>query len=147
MLVFTSVLLILGFSTTVLAANGPCDLPEFCTPSQVLGCMNSIDFGSNYYKEAIDDIIKLVEPYVYLDILKNPPQPKGFNNYFKPIDLIAELRKVKTENTNFYEFYRSVQKALTSVQDGHFIFEFVGNNDFTNKLAQFFCHSTITAVH
>ena len=121
-----------------LAANGPCDLPRYCTPSQVFGCMNSIDFGSSYYKEAIDDIIKLVEPYVYLDILKNPPQPEGFSNYFKPVDLIAELKKVKTEGTNFYEFYRSVQKALNTAKDGHFYFDFPGNKDFDNKLVDFY---------
>ena len=136
-MIITTVLLILGFSTTVLGANGACDLPKYCTPSQVIGCMFSIDFGNTYYKEAVDDIIKLVEPYVYLDILKNPPQPEGFNNYFKPVDLIAELRKVKTEGTNFYEFYRSVQKALMSTQDGHFEFTFYGNKDFDNKLGQF----------
>ena len=136
-MIITTVLLILGFSTTVLGANGACDLPKYCTPSQVIGCMSSIDFGNTYYKEAVDDIIKLVEPYVYLDILKNPPQPEGFNNYFKPVDLIAELRKVKTEGTNFYEFYRSVQKALMSTQDGHFEFTFYGNKDFDNKLGQF----------
>ena len=136
MMEFVLVLLALGFSA-VLAANGPCDLPQYCTPSQVLGCMNSIDFGSTYYKEALDDIIKLVEPYVYLDILKNPPQPKGFNDYFKPVDLISELRKVKTEGTNFYEFYRSVQKALKSTQDGHFGFFFEGNKDYNNMLNTF----------
>ena len=136
MLLITSLLLILG-CCTVLATNGPCDLPLYCTPSQVLGCVNSIDFGNTYYKEAIDDIIKLVEPYVYLDILKNPPQPEGFKNYFKPVDLIAELKKVKTEGTNFYEFFRSVQKALMSVQDGHFGFDFLGNNDFDNKIKYF----------
>lgn len=136
MLRIVSLLFILGCST-VLAADDPCDLPTFCTPSQVLGCLNSVDFGSNYYKEALDDIIKLVEPYVFLDILKNPPQPNGFSNYFKPVDLIAELRKVKTEDTNFYEFYRSVQKALFSVQDGHFSFNFPGNNDYDTKLTDF----------
>ena len=137
MLGITLLVLILGCST-VLAANGPCDLPPCCTPSQVIGCMNSIDFGSNYYKEAIDDIVKLVEPYVYLDILKNPPQPEGFSDYFKPVDLIGELRKVKTEGTNFYEFYRSVQKALYSAQDGHFGFRFEGNNDYKTKLTTFY---------
>lgn len=133
----TLLLFIVGCGAA-LAANGPCDLPRYCTPSQVFGCMNSIDFGSSYYKEAIDDIIKLVEPYVYLDILKNPPQPNGFSNYFKPVDLIAELKKVKTEGTNFYEFYRSVQKALYSTKDGHFVFQFPGNKDYDNKLSNFF---------
>ena len=136
MLGIISLVLVLSCST-VLAANGPCDLPKYCTPSQVLGCMNSIDFGSNYYKEVIEDMVKLVEPYVFLDILKNPPQPKGFNNYFKPVDLIGELRKVKTDGTNFYEFYRSVQKALFSAQDGHFQFTFIGNNDYDTMLIDF----------
>ena len=133
----TLLLFIVGCGAA-LAANGPCDLPKFCTPSQVFGCMNSIDFGSSYYKEAIDDIIKLVEPYVYLDILKNPPQPEGFSNYFKPVDLIAELKKVKTEGTNFYDFYRSVQKTLNSAKDGHFYFDFPGNRVFDNKLVDFY---------
>ena len=137
MLRITLLLFIVGCGA-VLAANGPCDLPRYCTPSQVFGCMNSIDFGSSYYKEAIDDIIKLVEPYVYLDILKNPPQPNGFNNYFKPVDLIAELKKVKTEGTNFYEFYRSVQKALYSAKDAHFSFFFPGNKVFDTMLSDFY---------
>ena len=123
--------------TPALVSGDLCDT-RFCTPSQAIASLRSVKFTDSYYKEAINDIIKSVEPYVYLDILKNPPQPEGFTDYFKPIDLIAELKKVKTENTNFYDFYREVKKLLMATQDGHFSFMFTGNKQFDNKLTSIY---------
>ena len=125
--------------TSMLAVgDGPCDtLTEFCTPSQVIGCLRSIKFTDDYFKEALDDIVKSLEPYVFLDILKNPPQPEGLSDYFTPVDLVEELKKVKTEGTNFYDFYRDVQGILARAQDGHFGFSFTGNEKFNNKLTDF----------
>ena len=134
---FTTLLVLC--STSALVSAGPCDsLPMFCTPTQAINCVRSDKFEDSYYKEAIDDIAKAVEPYIFLDILKNPPQPDNFTDYFKPLDLIAELKKVPTENTNFYDFFRKTQEALMATQDGHFSFQFLGNKQFDNKLMNFY---------
>ena len=104
----------------------------------MIGCLRSVKFTDEYFKEALDDIIKSTEPYVYTDILKNPPQPEGLGDYFTPLDLVGELKKVKTEGTNFYDFYRDVQGILIRAQDGHFGFSFLGNQQFKTKLTDFF---------
>lgn len=124
--------------TLAFAADDPCDLGEFCTPKEVLKCVRSVKFDSTYYKEIINDIITIIEQYVYSDILKNPPQPEGLTDYFEPVDLIAELKNVKTEDVSFYDFYREAQGILMKAQDGHFVFSFAGNEDYDNKISNFY---------
>ena len=134
---FTTLLVLYGTSTLV--AADVCDsVPAFCTPTQVINCLRSVKFTDSYYKETIDDIVKSVEPYIYLDILKNPPQPDNFTDYFTPLDIVSELKKVPTENTNFYDFYRKTQEILIGAKDNHFVFQFFGNKQFDNKLMNFY---------
>ena len=139
MLIVTMLLLL----TQLVSGNNnddedPCKLPKYCTPAQVMKCVKSVRYESSYYSEVIADIIALTEPYVYLDILKNPPQPAGFPDYFKPVDLIGELRAVDTNATDFYEFLRSVKRVLNMARDGHFVFQFLGNEQHENKALNFF---------
>lgn len=137
-LIITASLLLASSCATESTVDDPCYLPEYCTPAQAIACARKADFGRDYYKSAIDDIITLLEPYVFLDILKNPPQPEGFSGYFKAVDLISSLKKVDTNPESFYDFYRSVKSILISAQDGHLGYSFYGNNEYANKLADFF---------
>ena len=118
-------------------SDDPCYLPEYCTPAQAIACVRKANFGSDFYKSVIDDIVTLTEPYVFLDILKNPPQPEGFSGYFKPVDLIANLKKISTSPASFYDFYRSLQRVLISAQDGHLRYFFPGNENYDHKLLNF----------
>ena len=71
-------LFVLCCVSTLAVSDNPCyAVPAFCTPAQAVGCLGSIKFTDSYFKEALDDIVKSLEPYVFLDILKNPPSPKG----------------------------------------------------------------------
>lgn len=130
--------LLVGSHAAEVSSDDPCYLPQFCTPAQAIACARRDNFGSDYYKGVIEDIVTLTEPYVFLDILKNPPQPEGFSGYFKPVDLISDLKKVNTSATNFYDFYRSVKRVLTSAQDGHFVYSFSGNKEYEFKLINFY---------
>lgn len=139
-LVFTglSVLLLVLLSTLCVAesepSTDPCDLKDYCTPEEAFECVKKANFESDYYKGIIDDLVALIEPYVFLEILKNPPQPNGFSNYIKAVDLIGELRNVSTSPASYYDFFRTVQRVLNSARDGHFAFVFLGNDAYENKV-------------
>ena len=62
-------------------------------------------------KELINNLKNIVERYVYLDILKNPPQPK--ENYHNIVDLIEELENVNTEERPLYDFVRDVNLIIS----------------------------------
>ena len=140
---FATLALALSLATVTGAApssndNPLCYLPQYCTPEQVINCMKSVVFEQAYYKSVIDDIITLLDPYVFTDILKNPPQPEGFTDYFKPVDLIAELRKINTNPATFYEFYCSIKRVLNLAQDGHLSYIFDGSDKYDHDLLEFY---------
>lgn len=59
--------------------------------------------------------------YVYTDIAKNPPEIDGIPNYHhRKIDLKAEIKRMKTANRFFYEFYQELFSILATVKDLHF---------------------------
>ena len=68
-------------------------------------------------KSLVDNLKKILERYVFLDILKNPPQPS--ENYFNTVDLIDELNNINTEKRSLYEFYRDIKTILNKCQDLH----------------------------
>ena len=71
----------------------------------------------------------LLERYVYLDILRNPPQTSG--NSFEQIDLISELNNyVCSIDNNLYDFYRKIKKIIDKAKDLHLNFEFNINHKF-----------------
>ena len=69
-------------------------------------------------KKIIKSFKAICERYVYLDILKNPPQPK--ENYFNVVNLIDDLGKINTDTRPLYDFYRDVKMAINKCQDLHF---------------------------
>jgi len=68
-------------------------------------------------KNLIDKLVQILERYVYLDILKNPPQPS--DNYHNIIDMIKELNNVNKDKRSLYDFYRDVKIIIDKCQDLH----------------------------
>jgi len=50
-------------------------------------------------KKLISKLEQILERYVYLDILKNPPQPS--ENYHNKVDIIKELNEVTRSSLRF----------------------------------------------
>jgi len=68
-------------------------------------------------KNLIDKLVQILERYVYLDILKNPPQPS--ENYHNIVDMIKELNDVNKDKRSLYDFYRDVKIIIDKCQDIH----------------------------
>ena len=65
----------------------------------------------------INNLKKILERYVYLDIAKLPPQP--LKGYINEVDLIKELSNVNQEERPLYDFYRDVKIIIDKCQDLH----------------------------
>ena len=75
----------------------------------------------DYCNKVIDNMVSILnEGYVYLDFLKAPKQPEGYDDYFPKVDLIAELNAINKTDRLFYEFYRDIENVLEKTRDGHF---------------------------
>ena len=68
-------------------------------------------------KKIINDLKEKLERYVYLDILKAPPQPS--KGYHTTVDLIKELNNVNTAKRSLYNFYRDIKIIIDKCQDFH----------------------------
>ena len=78
--------------------------------------------GLDYYNNVIDDLKKILNYYVYIDLAKNPPQPSFDKDYFPKVDTYAELKKIRselTEETNYYDFFRKIRILIDSYRDAH----------------------------
>ena len=78
----------------------------------------------NFYSDSIQHIKKILNRYVYLDIIQNPPQPEGREEYFTKVNLLDELDKVDINQTNFYKFYQDVLRIISKAHDGHISIKF-----------------------
>lgn len=93
--------------------------------------------SSDDCNEVIDSLKHLLERYVYLDILRNPPQTSG--NSFEQIDLISELNNyVCSIDNNLYDFYRKIKKIIDKAKDLHLSFKFNINHKFQAINSYFF---------
>ena len=54
----------------------------------------------------------LNEGYVYLDFLKAPKQPKGYDDYIPKVDLISELNAINKKDRYFRILYNKVKIHL-----------------------------------
>ena len=80
--------------------------------------VNEINKNAQYSKTDYDNIISNLTKYfenryIYLDIAKSPPPP------YKPVDIIKELKSIKTEKITFYEFFQELTKSILKLKDGH----------------------------
>ena len=87
--------------------------------------------GQKYYLEVIENLEKILNYYVYLELAKNPPQPSFDPNYFPKVDTIGYLENLKTkitEDTNSYDFYRDLKILIDGYKDAHMSYGFKGYN-------------------
>ena len=94
--------------------------------------------GLDYYNNVIDDLKKILNYYVFIDVYKNPPQPSFDDHYFPIVDTFAELENIRskiTEDTNYYDFFRKIREFIDSYKDAHMSY---GLNAFPSKYA-FLC--------
>lgn len=78
----------------------------------------------------INALKQILERYVYLDILKKPPQPS--EGYHNAVDLIKELDKIQKGKRSLYDFYRDIKILICKCQDLHLNF---GNSRLFNGLS------------
>ena len=67
-----------------------------------------------YINNVISNLTKIIGNYIYLDIIKNPP---NLDFSLSPINLIDSLNKIKKVNRNFYDFYREIREILATPKD------------------------------
>ncbi len=90
---------------------------EKYTPTTIVELINTWHVEDNYYKDFAENLIQVLDRYVFLDIIKNPKQP--FPNYHTKVDLVAELKKFDNF-PNFYTFYQKLRATLNLAHDAHF---------------------------
>ena len=103
--------------------------------------IRKIKISESDAKTLVNNLINIVERYVYLDIIKNPPKPK--ENYFNTVDLVEKLKNVNTAERPIYDLYRDINLIISECQDIHFSFEY--NKEILNgyKLEQIFFVSPV----
>ena len=84
--------------------------------------VNKIEISEENSNKLINNLIKIFERYVFLDIIKNPPQPKNKENYYNKVDIIEELKLVKKGKRPFLDFYRDIRTIIDKCQDRHLFF-------------------------
>ena len=58
---------------------------------EAFSCIDSIEMDSDWKKTLLDNMKRLFELYIYKDIVKNPPQPEGRDNYYVSVDIDERL--------------------------------------------------------
>ena len=78
--------------------------------------------GLEYYNEVIDNLEKVLDYYVYIELAKNPPQPFFDNSYYPKVDTYKRLEVIRsslTNETNYYDFFRDIRKLIDNYRDAH----------------------------
>ena len=81
--------------------------------SELFDKLEKVKITEKDSKELISNLTQILERYVFLDILKNPPQPDGKANYHDPVDLIKELNEINTDERPLYDFYRELKLIIS----------------------------------
>ena len=84
--------------------------------------IRQIEISQEDSEKLINNLIKILERYVYLDILKNSPQPS--DNYHNKVDLINEILNINTNKRPLYDFYRDLTIVISKAQDLHLAFRY-----------------------
>ena len=99
-----------------------------------------------YYDTIINSLIEIMEKYAYINILKSPPKVNG-SDYFQKVDIIQDLKDLKSQingtTPNFYDFYQNISKIISSTQDYHIIFSYIGKTKPYDLLSKFIITSPI----
>ena len=54
---------------------------------------------------------QIFDSYVYKDIMKNPPQPEGYTDYHKTVDLDEMFDSIEEKEQVFYPMYQKIAKT------------------------------------
>ena len=66
-----------------------------------------------YMNNIISNLTNILQNYIFLDIMKNPPEPEGYKDYVhSPFNLIEALNNINRTNRKFYDFYQEIRKYL-----------------------------------
>ena len=69
----------------------------------------------NYINNVISNLNNILQNYMFLDIIKNPPAPEGHPDYVhKPVHLIETLNSINRNDRKFYDFYQEIRKDLAA---------------------------------
>lgn len=78
------------------------------------------NINESYINNVISNLVKIIDNYIYLDIIKNPPEPNGLDDCaHSKINLIDALNKINRNNRQFYEFYIELREILGTPRDIH----------------------------
>ena len=93
---------------------------------EVIKLINNIIETEEEYNQIISKINEVLSDYyIYIDILKNPPD--GFDK----IDIIEKLKSINTKKMSYYDFYKNISSILYSIKDYHLNFIFNNINQYT----------------
>ena len=99
-----------------------------------------------YCETIIDSLIEIMNNYAYINLLKSPPKVNG-SDYFTKVDIIQELKDLKSKiegtSPNFYDFYQELSKIISSSQDYHIIFTYIGRTAPYDLLSKFIIASPV----
>ena len=87
--------------------------------------LNGYKKASTRYSKIINGLKEELKLYAFLEIGKSPPQPSNVNdrNYFKSNDIMSELSKIDTSDSQtVYEFNRQAKTAIAKFRDLHIAF-------------------------
>ena len=85
-------------------------------------CIESIPIDKTTTTSIQNGLSKLLDGYVFKDILQSPPQPKFDMNYFQIVNIDEQLKKLQVEKTKLYEYICDVQKIIDQARDYHLTF-------------------------
>ena len=107
----------------------------------VIDEIRKVKISESDAKALVNNLINILERYVYLDIIKKPPQPK--ENYFNTVDLMEKLKNIDTKERPVYDLFRDINLIISECQDGHFTIDY--NKEILNgyKLSEMFFISPI----
>ena len=110
MKIFTVFLIILLFSIEINSEETIYEVDEF------FDIIYKTEITEEDSNKLINALKQILQRYVYLDILKKPPQPpEGY--YYNTVDLIEELENLNKEKRPLYDFYRDVKIIIDKCQD------------------------------
>ena len=84
--------------------------------------LRKVNITESDSKELLNNLINIVERYVYLDIIQYLPQPK--ENYFNIVDLVDKLKNVTKAERPIYDLFREINLIISEYQDNHFSFSY-----------------------
>ncbi|EMD45715.1 Hypothetical protein EHI5A_066210, partial [Entamoeba histolytica KU27] len=117
----TLILLFIGFSLSKQCTEYNQGY-EIDTVDGAFECIESIETTEKENEDIINGLKNYLNGDVFKDILKNPPQPSFSNNYYKKMDIDAELNKINTKTTSTYDFYSQIKNFIVSTRDSHLSF-------------------------